>query len=154
MIKIVVAYSNNQVIGDSKLQNSNGLLWHIPEDLKHFKQQTINKNVVFGRKTFQAFGSRPLPNRNNIILTRDRNWQASGVKIFYDLDSIVKEYDELIVAGGAEIYKLFLPIADELIISKIKQTYTGDILFPEHSDFMLTKQELKADFSINWYKRA
>lgn len=124
-ISLIIAMSQNGVIG-----NQNKLPWHLPEDLKHFKMLTMGHKIVMGRKTFEAIG-RPLPGRENIVLTRDMAYKVSGISIIHAPDEIGDvAAEEIFVIGGAEIYRLFLPKADRLYVTLIKQDFSGDAFFP------------------------
>ena len=126
-IIIIVAFGERQVIG-----NQNQLIWHLPNDLKHFKTLTSGHTIVMGRKTFESIG-RPLPNRENIVLTRDVNWSAEGVLVFHSKEEIydyLAGKDKVYIIGGAEIYKLFLEDATQLEITKVEADLEGDAYFP------------------------
>lgn len=132
MISLLVAYDLNRVIGiDNKMP------WHIPEELKYFKKVTMGKAMVMGRKTFESIG-RPLPGRLNIIVTRNKEYEADGVEVFHDLQKAIergKEYsEEVVIIGGAEIFNLSIDFADRLYITIIRKEYEGDTFFPEHDD--------------------
>ena len=104
-VSLVVAMAHKNVIG-----RDNGLPWgRLPEDLKHFKAVTMGKPVLMGRKTFESIG-KPLPGRTNFVLTRDAKWKAEGVVVVHSLDEALTG-DELSGIGGAEIYRLLLPLA-------------------------------------------
>ncbi len=123
-IKIIVAYNLNNVIG-----LNNRLPWNIPEDLKHFKESTLGKNVVMGKNTFFSL-SKPLKDRNNIILSSTLNY-IEGCTIFKNIEDLLNYgYDEIIIIGGDSIYKQFIDIADELIITKVCNYNEGDTYFP------------------------
>lgn len=129
MISLLVAYDLNQVIGiDNKMP------WHIPEELKYFKKVTMGKSMVMGRKTFESIG-RPLPGRLNIIVTRNEDYKAEGAEVFHDLQKAIERgeaySDEVVIIGGAEIFKLTMDIADRLYITIIRKEYEGDTFFPE-----------------------
>jgi dihydrofolate reductase len=133
-IAMIWAMAENRVIG-----RNNKLPWHLPNDLKYFKQLTTGKPVIMGRKTYDSIG-KPLPNRINIVVTRDENFQAAGVKVVHDLPSaieladaecLISGADEVIIMGGAEIYKLGLPYADRLYITFVHSEVEGDAHFPE-----------------------
>lgn len=134
-ISMVVAFGNNREIG---LENK--LLWHIKSDLQNFKKITTGKIVAMGRKTFESIG-RPLPNRENIVITRNENFSAEGVKVLNDplmlLDYVLEKEEELgidlevMIIGGAEIYSVFLPYASKLYISKVNYSGPADAYFPE-----------------------
>lgn len=133
-LSIIVAMANNRAIG-----KDNQLLWHLPEDLQYFKRTTMGKPIVMGRKTFESIG-RPLPGRLNIVITRQKEWQHDGVKVVHTIDealklaeaqSIIDGMDEVMVIGGAEIYKTALPVADKLYVTRVDADIDGDAFFPE-----------------------
>lgn len=123
MISIVVAMSRNNIIGFQ-----NRLPWHLPADLKHFKQLTLNKTIVMGRKTFESIG-RPLPQRENIVLSR-QPIQIEGCKVISDLKELSIN-KEIMIIGGAQIYALALPLVNDLYITWIDGDFKGDTFFPE-----------------------
>ncbi|PSL44440.1 dihydrofolate reductase [Salsuginibacillus halophilus] len=125
MIALIAAMDENRVIG------YNGEMpWHLPNDLKFFKQMTEGYPVVMGRKTFESIG-RPLPKRTNVILTRDPSFQApEECQVFHDADEVVKSYHDVFIIGGAEIYNQFLSHADTLYITEIEASFIGDTYFP------------------------
>ena len=127
MLSLIVAVAENGVIG-----RDNTLPWHIPEDLRYFKQITSGKTVVMGRKTFQSIG-RPLPNRTNIVITRDKDFSAEGVLVAHSLDeALAKGGDgEILVIGGSSLFAETLPRADRFYLTEIKRAYEGDVHFPE-----------------------
>ena len=117
IVSLVVAMAENRVIG-----RDGGLPWHIPGDLKLFKKTTMGKPIVMGRKSWESLG-RPLPGRPNSVITRDRNYRAEGAHVADGLQAALalaeelarqSAVDEIMVIGGAEIYRLALPIADRL----------------------------------------
>lgn len=132
-LAVMVAAAENDVIG-----SNNGLPWHLPADLRHFKRTTLGKPVVMGRKTFESIG-RPLPGRANIVISRDPGYPAQGVRLVASLDAALRlagqvaELDgaaEAVVIGGAAIYALALPRADRLYLTRIHATVVGDTLLP------------------------
>ena len=130
MLSTIVAIANNNVIG-----KDNKLIWHLPEDLKRFKQITTGKNIIMGRKTFESLG-RVLPNRKHIILCNDMEMDIDNenVEILDDiskLDKYINSGEENFVIGGATIYKLLMPYVNKLYITKINQDFEGDVYFPE-----------------------
>lgn len=131
MISLIVAVAKNNVIG-----KDNKLIWHISEDLKRFKQLTTGKTMIMGRKTFESLPG-VLPNREHIVVTRDKNFtiDSDKVEVAYDLNSLIKEYinsdEEIFVIGGADIYKQMLPYASKLYLTKIDKDFDGDTFFPE-----------------------
>jgi dihydrofolate reductase len=125
---MIWATDRNSLIG-----GSNDLPWpNIPADKKHFRETTKGKTVVMGRRTFESLGSRPLPNRQNIILTRDANFRAEGCEVLHSTEEILKraKHEEVFIIGGGEIYKQFLPHADKLYITFIDGEFAGDVKFP------------------------
>jgi dihydrofolate reductase len=124
MISLIVAYARNQVIGKEGV-----MPWHLPADLKHVKELTTGKTIVMGRKTFESLG-RPLPNRRNVVLTRNRDFQPDGVDVVHTKEEVLALGD-VIIFGGADIYKQFLDVVDRLYITKIDLEVEGDTFFPE-----------------------
>jgi dihydrofolate reductase len=126
MLAIIVAMDNNNLIG-----TNNSLPWHLPADLQYFKQTTLGKTVVMGRKTYQSIG-KPLPNRKNVILTRDVNFSVDGCEIIHSLDEL-KNYknDDVFIIGGSNLYTQTLALANKLYITKIDYEFKGDAYFPK-----------------------
>jgi dihydrofolate reductase len=127
-ITLIAAMAENRVIG-----KDNDLIWHFPDDLKHFKTLTSGHHVIMGRKTFESLG-RPLPKRVNIIVTRQRDFAAAGCLIAHSLEeaiSMVKNDEQPFIVGGAEIYKQALTIANCIELTLINAEYEGDTFFPE-----------------------
>ena len=126
---LVFAMSDARVIG-----NAGGLPWHIPEDLKHFKSVTVGHAVVMGRKTYDSVG-KPLPNRRNIIVTRDASVRREGAETAPTLEAALalayQTDEEPRVLGGAQIYALALPLATRLIVTFVHRDVAGDTRFPE-----------------------
>jgi len=147
-IAMIWAMAENRVIG-----RGNMLPWHLPNDLKYFKRLTTGKPVIMGRKTYESIG-RPLPNRVNIVVTRDKSFTAEGVKVVHTIDEaielanaecIISGAEEVIVMGGAEIYKQSLPRADRLYITFVHAVIEGDAYFPEF-DLNAYKEIGREDF--------
>ncbi|WP_086313087.1 dihydrofolate reductase [Enterococcus sp. 7F3_DIV0205] len=112
----------------------NRLPWHLPNDLKFFKQMTEDNTIVMGRKTFEGMGSRPLPNRQTIVLTRDKGYRAKGVIVFHTIDEVL-DYAKTFagitfIAGGSAVYEDFLPYCDVLYRTVIHHIFDGDTKFP------------------------
>ncbi|RLA24747.1 MAG: dihydrofolate reductase [Gammaproteobacteria bacterium] len=127
-LSLIVAMATNRTIGINKK-----MPWHLSADLKQFKKITMGHPIIMGRKTFESIG-RPLPGRQNIIISRDINYQQEGCLVFNDLDSAVQhcsEQDEVFVIGGATLYEVTLERADRLYITQINQAFEGDTWFPE-----------------------
>lgn len=127
-LTLIAAMAKNRVIG-----KDNDLIWHFPDDLKHFKKLTSGHHVIMGRKTFESVGF-PLPKRTNIIITRQKDYQAEGCLIAHDLKSalaLVKDDDQPFIVGGAEIYRQSLDFANTIELTLIHSEYEGDTYFPE-----------------------
>jgi dihydrofolate reductase len=127
-IAIVVAMADNRVIG-----RDNRLPWHLPADLRHFRQVTVGKPVVMGRKTHESIG-RPLPERTNIVVTRDRSYQAQGCIVVHSIESALKaagDREEVMVIGGTDFYQQLLPKADCIYLTLVHTQFEGDARFPE-----------------------
>ena len=133
-LALIWAMARNRTIG-----KDNQLPWRLPNDLKYFKQVTTGKCVIMGRKTYESLG-KPLPNRENIVITRQADFPASGVHCVSSLEdaialaqelSVALQQDEVIVMGGAQIYALALPMADRLYITHVHADVAGDTWFPE-----------------------
>ncbi|MDC3412984.1 dihydrofolate reductase [Aquibacillus sp. 3ASR75-11] len=142
MISLLFAMDRNRVIG-----SNNDLPWRLPKDLKFFKELTVTHSVVMGRKTFNSMG-RPLPNRENIVLTRDKTFLPSGCRVIHSIETIVQwnknsREKEWFVIGGAEIFKQILPYADRMYMTYIDEVFEGDTYFPlyNENEWTLTKKE-------------
>lgn len=133
MISIIVAIGKNRAIG-----KDNKLLWGIPEDMKHFREITTGHTVIMGAKTYQSIG-RPLPNRKNIVLSQDQNFEAPGCEVRHSLDEVLSGYknaeEEVFVIGGGMIYKLALSYADKLYLTIVEDSPEADAFFPDYSEF-------------------
>ncbi len=128
-IAMIAAMANDRVIG------LNGdMPWHLPDDLKFFKAKTTGKPVIMGRKTFESIGSRPLPNRPNIIISRNVNLTIPNVEVFSSIEQALVKYatePEVIIMGGGELYRQMLPKADRLYLTLIDANIKGDTYFPD-----------------------
>jgi dihydrofolate reductase len=145
-IAIVVAVTQNGVIGFE-----NRLPWHLPADLRHFKQLTTNHTVVMGRKTFESIG-KPLPNRQNIVISRQTNFHAEGCLVFTNLIDALQlaknqQAEKVFVIGGAEIYQIALPFCTHLYMTHIHATIQGDAFFEldKKTWHEITKEHREAD---------
>jgi dihydrofolate reductase len=129
MISFIWAMDENGVIG-----HENKLPWKIPADLKFFKETTMGHPIVMGRKTFESIG-KPLPGRENIVLTRDLSYEADGCVVYHEMEEVLHHAEEteveVMVTGGAEIFKKFIPYADKLYVTRIHESFEGDTYFPE-----------------------
>jgi dihydrofolate reductase len=140
MISLIAAYDKHRVIG-----NGQRLPWHLPADLRHFKQKTTGKTIVMGRATFDSIG-KALPNRRNIVLTHSTTFHAEKVEVVHQIATILTlaKSEEVMIIGGASLYKQFLPYADQLLLTVIDHSFVGDTYFPQwnRNDFeLLCKQE-------------
>ena len=131
MINIIVAMSKNRVIGDS-----NTLIWHLPEDLKRFRQLTTGNTIVMGRKTYESIG-KPLPNRRSIIITRDPDYSVEGCEVVNSLEeALLLSNSDCFIIGGGEIYRQAIDIADRIYLTLINKEFEGDTSFPEIKDWV------------------
>ncbi len=131
MIKsIIVAVAENGVIG-----KDNDLVWHLPADMRYFKNTTIGHHVIMGRKTFESF-KKPLKDRTNIVITRNQNFHHEGCIVKHNLQDAF-EYckknlqEEVFILGGAEIYRQSIPLTDRIYITEVHHSFDGDTYFPD-----------------------
>jgi dihydrofolate reductase len=148
----IVAMTPQRVIG-----RAGTLPWHLPEDLAFFKRTTSGHPIVMGRKTYESIG-RPLPNRRNIVLTRDLSWSAPGVEVIHspaDLMKLPGIDGQVFIIGGSEIYAAFLPRLDDLLVSHIFASHAGDTLLPEfeHAFPHSMSVEVHAEFEVRRHHR-
>ncbi len=139
-ISLIVAAANNDVIG-----SGGDLPWHLPDDLRNFKRLTLGKPVVMGRKTYESIG-RPLPDRRNIILTRDPSFEAPGCEVVASIDEAlerVADAHEVMIIGGGEIYSAFLPMAKKVYLTRVFADVEGDTLFAplDESEWQMTSSD-------------
>lgn len=126
LVSIIVAAAENNAIG-----KDNQLLWHLPNDLKFFKQTTLDKSIIMGRKTFESLG-KPLPRRRNIIVTRQPGYIAVGAEVAHSLAealSLCTGEKEVFIGGGAEIYRQSLPFVDRIYLTRVHADIQGDSYF-------------------------
>lgn len=131
IVSLIAAMGRNRVIG-----KDNSLPWKLPEDMKRFKEITSGKPVIMGRKTFESIG-KPLPNRLNIIITRDKNYKAEGCVVVHSLGQALKSAEgneEAMVIGGEQIFREFLPKAGRMYLTLIDCDFEGDAHFPEYNE--------------------
>lgn len=153
IISAIAAMSRNRVIGVE-----NDLPWHLPADMKYFMRTTRGHHVIMGRKTFESMGI-PLKNRTNIVITRDLFYTASGILVTHSLNEALEiprsnGEDEVFIIGGAEIYKLSLPILDRIYLTEIElKVEKGDAFFPEFStkEWQLVREEKHQPDAKNQY---
>mgnify|MGYP001615647395 FL=1 len=128
IISLIAAIARNRVIG-----KDNALPWKLPADMRRFKQLTIGKPIIMGRKTFESIG-RPLPDRMNVIITRNKDFHAEGCTVVHSLDEVITsvgEAQEVMVIGGSSVFQQFLPYAKRMYLTIIDEDIEGDVLFPE-----------------------
>jgi dihydrofolate reductase len=128
IVSIVVAIAENNAIG-----KDNQLLWHLPADLKHFKQITTGHTIIMGRKTYDSIG-KPLPNRRNIVMTRTSGLQIPGVEVTANMEealALCAAEEEVFIIGGAEIYKSTMDTTNRIYLTRVQQSYEADAFFPE-----------------------
>ncbi len=129
MLTIIAAIANNNVLG-----KDNQLIWHIPADLKRFKKETSGHHIIMGRKTFESLG-RPLPNRVNVIISRNLNYPTpNGCTVVESLEKaleVAKNDSNPFIIGGAQIYTEAIEIADKLDLTYVYHDFDGDVFFPE-----------------------
>ena len=125
-ISILVAVAENGVIG-----YNNELVWHLRDDLQLFKKRTLNHTILMGRKTFDSIG-KPLPKRNNIVISRNENLHIQGVTVVNSLSEaleLVKQEEEVFIIGGQKIFELAAPFATKLYLTSVKASPEGDVFF-------------------------
>ncbi len=143
-LSMIVAVDETRAIG-----KDNRLLWHIPEDLKRFKELTSGHAVIMGENTYHSIG-RPLPNRTNIVVTLDQTLALPGCLVVHSLDealSVAREHEreEIFVMGGASIYRQMLPMVERLYLTLVKGKHEADTFFPDYSDFIQVISEEQCD---------
>ncbi len=164
-LAMIVAMAENRVIG-----RDNQLPWHLPNDLKYFKAVTMGKPIIMGRKTFESIG-KPLPGRSNIVVTRNPQFTAEGVRLAADVEQAVaiaqeialaEGIDEVMVIGGGQLYAELLPMVRRLYVTRVHAQVEGDAFFPEldWAQWQLTDREQYAaegsnpyEYSFNTYRR-
>ena len=163
-ISIIVAISENNIIG-----KDNTLIWHLPADMKYFKEKTTGHCVITGRKNYESIPAkfRPLPNRTNMVITRQKDYSAPGAIVFSSIEEAIEKAKqmgdaEVFIIGGAEIYKQSMHLADKLYVTKIHHLFNGDVSFPEinptvwremkHIDFKADEKN-RYDYSFREYEK-
>lgn len=132
MISMIAATAENRVIG-----NKNTIPWHLPADFKYFKEVTLGKTIVMGLNTFNSIGGKPLPGRKHIILNNDPNYTPPlDCVVAHSIEEVLemaKGVPELMICGGASVYRQFLPLSQKLYLTYVKASPEGDTYFPEVS---------------------
>ena len=139
-ITLVVATSDNNVIG-----KDNQLLWHLPKDMRFFKNTTWGLPILMGRKTFESLGNKVLPGRLNLILSNQKNIKTNGATLVHSLQDAVnlaaqQDYKQLMVIGGGQIYELALPLAHTIMLTRVHTTIEGDAFFPALNEDWVKKE--------------
>lgn len=132
-IAYVVAMDDNRLIG-----RDNDLPWRLPDDMRWFREKTIGKPCVMGRKTYDSLPARfrPLPGRLNIVVTRNREYEAPGAVVVHSVEDALTaagEVEEIIIVGGADLFRRLLPVVDRLYLTRVHGTAVGDVYFPEYN---------------------
>lgn len=132
IVSLLLAASENDVIG-----KDNKLPWHLPDDLKYFKNLTWGLPILMGRKTFESIG-KPLPGRKSIVITRDQNWTHEGISVVHSVEEAIEKAEgfgakEIFVIGGAQIFGSTLPVAGRIYLTRIHHSFDGDVFFPSIS---------------------
>ena len=139
-ITLVVAASDNNVIG-----KDNQLLWHLPKDMRFFKNTTWGLPILMGRKTFESLGNKVLPGRLNLILSNQKNIKTNGATLVHSLQDALnlaakQDYKQLMVIGGGQIYELALPLAHTIMLTRVHTTIEGDAFFPALNEDWVKKE--------------
>jgi len=140
-ISLIAAVGNNRVIG-----SNNQLPWHMPRDMKFFMNKTKGHYVIMGRKNFESINKKPLPNRTNIVITRDKDYEAPGAYVVHSLEEAIAKVgtdEEPFIIGGSEIYRQAISIIDRMYITRIYGDFEGNSFFPEvdYSQWRLKKKD-------------
>ncbi|MDE3000797.1 MAG: dihydrofolate reductase [Gemmatimonadota bacterium] len=150
---VIAAIADNRVIG-----KDNAMPWHVAEDLGHFKKITSGGVLIMGRKTFESIGCKPLPDRPHVIVSRSFP-ETAGVDVCRTFEAALdraRSYGKPVFsAGGAEIYRQSIPLANRMVLSRIEGEYDGDTFFPEfdESEWRLASEEERAEFTLRVYER-
>lgn len=153
-LALIVAHAQNRVIGAD-----GDMPWHYPEDLKHFKRETLGHTVIMGRLSCEALPGGPLPKRRNLVVTRNPDYQCDGFEVFTDLEAAIaaarKSDDCPFILGGGQIYKLSMPLVTKMIITEIQRSFDGDAFFPEYNEdaWTETKRETGDELVFRWLER-
>jgi dihydrofolate reductase len=159
MTTIIAAAGKNNELG-----KNNTLVWHLPDDFKRFKALTTDHYIIMGRKTFESF-PKPLPNRTHVIITRQKNYNATGCIVVENIEKaleIAPKNQEIFIIGGGEIYNLAMPLADKIELTRVNANFEADTFFPEINltEWKLTNEEFhpkddkhQFDFTYQTYIR-
>ena len=154
-LSLIAAVPRNGAIG-----KNNALIWHEPEDLKNFRRVTMGAPVIMGRKTWDSLPARfrPLPGRRNVVVTRNADWHADGAEAVGSFEAalaLLTDAAKAFVIGGAELFALSLPLADELVLTEIDAELDGDVFFPawDRAQFACVERDPRAGYSFVTYRR-
>ena len=150
IIHAIVAIDENGAIG-----RQGELLCHLPADMRHFKEVTMGNSIIMGRKTFESFPRRPLPGRQNIVITRDPKWAYPGVTVTHNLDEAIAaaQTDTVFIIGGAQIYELAMPRVEVLHLTRIHARWaSADVFFPKLD--MSQWQEVSREHHVSDHRNA
>jgi len=142
VVTLVLAMAENGVIG-----NRGGLPWHIPDDLRRFKQLTLGKPCIMGRRTWESLPRKPLPGRTNIVVTRDKSFSAEGAVIVHSLEEALahtRDAPEVAIIGGAELFKQAIPLANRVDLTEVRAEIEGDTRMPAF-DRTIWKERARED---------
>ncbi|MCU6708175.1 dihydrofolate reductase [Paenibacillus sp. J5C_2022] len=150
-VVLIAAMDRNRVIGQG-----NAMPWHLPAEMAYFRRMTTGKTVLMGRKTFESLGSKPLPNRRNVVLTRQQGSTFNGCEVVHSVQEALSlgESDELMVIGGGEVYELLLPYAEKVLLTHVEADIErGDASFPElpSGQWIIADSEYRAADEKNAY---
>ena len=129
MLSLIAAMGKNRELG-----LSNKLLWHLPADMKYFRQTTMGKPILVGRKTYESFGAKPLPGRKNIVITGDKNYKSDGAVVVHSIEdalNAVADAEEVMIIGGASFYEQMLPKVQRMYLTYVDASFEADSWFPE-----------------------
>ncbi|XEC92555.1 dihydrofolate reductase [Paenibacillus tarimensis] len=136
-ITLIAAMARNRTIG-----NGNKLPWHLPKEMAFFTRSTTGKTIIMGRNTFESFG-KPLKNRLNVVLTRNKNYAPEGCEIVESVEEALERYRmaDIMIIGGEQVYRQFLPYADRILLTEIDAEFEGDAFFPDFNpeEWVLTE---------------
>ncbi len=155
-IIIIAAVSENNVIG-----SGNAIPWHIREDMLHFKKLTTGWPCIMGRKTYESLPKRPLPGRENIVLSRRADYRSDGAVVVPSLEkalSLHKDSEKIFICGGQSVYSAALPLAAKIELTRVHRSVAGDVFFPaaamDMSEWVIAAEEVHREYSFITYIRA
>jgi dihydrofolate reductase len=147
VIALVVAMTDEGVIGDQ-----GGIPWRIPEDLRHFRKLTLGKPCIMGRKTWTTLPIKPLPERTNIVVTHGQDFAAEGAFVAHSIEGALKlarhgDPPEIMIIGGAQVYRAFLPLAGRVYLTEVHEEFRGDTVMPLFSRAFWDEQDRQTNVS-------